>query len=74
MPIDAVRRAAAARRPLIAACAAALACILCGYGVVAMRLLVGETDPVTIAFLRTGLARLVLGSAALALIRLQWPS
>ena len=72
MSIDAVRRAAAARLPLIAACAAALACIFGGSGVVAMRLLVAETDPVTIAFLRTSLATLVLGGAALALIR-RWP-
>ncbi|MGE0254685.1 MAG: DMT family transporter [Alphaproteobacteria bacterium] len=73
MSIDAVRRAAAARLPLLAAGAAALACILGGSGVVAMRVLVAETDPVTVAFLRTGLATLLLGGVALVTVRQRIP-
>jgi drug/metabolite transporter (DMT)-like permease len=64
---------AAGRLALLAALAACLSTALGGSAFVAMRFLVTETEPVTIAFLRNGIAAVVLGAVALAVVR-RWPS
>lgn len=56
-----------------AALAACLSTALGGSAFVAMRFLVMETEPVTIAFLRNFIAAVVLTSIALVVIR-RWPS
>ncbi len=58
---------------IAAALAACLSTALGGSAFVAMRFLVTETEPVTIAFLRNGIAAVVLGTFALAVVR-RWPS
>ena len=65
--------ARAGRLAVWAALAACLSTSMGGSSFVAMRFLVTETDPVTIAFLRNAGAALVLAPIALALIR-RWPS
>ncbi|MGE0254690.1 MAG: DMT family transporter [Alphaproteobacteria bacterium] len=61
-------------RPALATGAAAMACILGGSGFVFMRLLVGETEPVTVALMRNGLgAAIVLVVVALFVrVRMPW--
>lgn len=66
----------AARSGRLAVWAALAACMstaLGGSSFVAMRFLVTETEPVTVAFLRNAGAALVLGPLALVLVR-RWPS
>lgn len=66
----------AARSGRLAVWAAFAACMstaLGGSSFVAMRFLVSETEPITVAFLRNAGAALVLGPLALALVR-RWPS
>ena len=58
---------------ILAALAACLSTALGGSAFVAMRFLVTETDPVTVAFLRNGIAAVVLTSFALVVVR-RWPS
>jgi len=66
----------AARAGRLAVWAALAACLSTAFGgssFVAMRFLVTETEPVTIAFLRNAGAALVLSPLAFALVR-RWPS
>lgn len=63
----------AGKLAIVAALAACLSTALGGSAFVAMRFLVAETEPVTIAFLRNGIAAVVLGAIALAVVR-RWPS
>jgi len=65
--------ARAGRLAVWAALAACLSTSLGGSSFVAMRFLVTETEPVTIAFLRNAGAALVLAPIAFALVR-RWPS
>ena len=65
--------ARAARLAIWAALAACLSTAFGGSSFVAMRFLVTETDPVTIAFLRNAGAAIVLTPIAFALVR-RWPS
>lgn len=58
---------------VVAALAACLSTALGGSAFVAMRFLVTETEPVTIAFLRNFVAAVVLTSIAVVVIR-RWPS
>ncbi|MEH6752950.1 MAG: EamA family transporter [Alphaproteobacteria bacterium] len=58
---------------VLAALAACLSTALGGSAFVAMRFLVTETEPVTIAFLRNFVAAVVLTSIAVAVIR-RWPT
>ena len=58
---------------VLAALAACLSTALGGSAFVAMRFLVTETEPVTIAFLRNFVAAVVLTSIAVVVIR-RWPS
>lgn len=58
---------------VLAALAACLSTALGGSAFVAMRFLVTETEPVTIAFLRNSVAAVVLTSIAVVVIR-RWPS
>ncbi len=58
---------------ILAALAAAMSTALGGSAFVAVRFLVTETEPVTIAFLRTVIAATVLGPIALVVIRC-WPT
>lgn len=58
---------------IVAAIAACLSTALGGSSFVAMRFLVTETEPVTVAFLRNITAAVVLGSIALVVVR-RWPS
>lgn len=58
---------------VLAALAACLSTALGGSAFVAMRFLVTETEPVTVAFLRNFVAAVVLTSIALVVIR-RWPS
>lgn len=58
---------------ILAAVAACLSTSLGGSAFVAVRFLVSETEPVTIAFLRTFIAAVVLGPVALAIVR-RWPT
>ena len=63
-----------ARRLMIwAAFAACLSTALGGSSFVAIRFLVGQTDPVTVAFLRNGIAALILLPLALLYTR-SWPT
>lgn len=64
--------ARAGRLAIWAALAACLSTSLGGSSFVAIRFLVTETDPVTVAFLRNAGAALVLTPIALALVR-RWP-
>ncbi|MBM3558316.1 MAG: DMT family transporter [Alphaproteobacteria bacterium] len=59
--------------PVLAAGAAALACILGGSGFVFMRLLVGETEPVTVALLRNGLGAAIILVVTLVFARARIP-
>lgn len=66
--------AAAARRMMVwAALAACLSTALGGSSFVSIRFLVTQTDPLTVAFLRNGIAALVLFPLAVLLTR-RWPS
>ncbi|MDA0784738.1 MAG: DMT family transporter [Proteobacteria bacterium] len=58
---------------IVAALAACLSTALGGSAFVAMRFLVTETEPVTVAFLRNVIAAIVLGTIALVVVR-RWPS
>ncbi|MEP4378170.1 MAG: DMT family transporter [Alphaproteobacteria bacterium] len=58
---------------IVAALAACLSTALGGSGFVAMRFLVTETDPVTVAFLRNVIAAVILTAIALVIVR-RWPS
>jgi len=58
---------------ILAALAACLSTSLGGSAFVAIRFLVTETEPVTIAFLRNFTAAVVLGAIALAVVR-RWPA
>lgn len=58
---------------ILAAFAACLSTALGGSAFVAMRFLVTETDPVTVAFLRNGIAAIILTTIALVIVR-RWPS
>lgn len=58
---------------ILAALAACLSTALGGSAFVAMRFLVTETDPVTVAFLRNVIAAIILTAVALVIIR-RWPS
>lgn len=58
---------------ILAALAACLSTALGGSAFVAMRFLVTETDPVTVAFLRNVIAAIILTTVALVIIR-RWPS
>lgn len=57
------------RLAVLAALAAALACVVGGAGIVAMRALVAETDPITVAYLRNGIGAVVLLMLALVTCR-----
>ena len=50
-----------------------MACILGGSGFVFMRLLVGETEPVTVALLRNGLGAAIVLAVALVFVRVRMP-
>lgn len=58
---------------ILAALSACLSTALGGSAFVAMRFLVTETEPVTVAFLRNVIAAVVLGTIALFIVR-RWPS
>ncbi len=58
---------------ILAALSACLSTALGGSAFVAMRFLVTETDPVTVAFLRNVIAAIILTAIALVVIR-RWPS
>ncbi len=58
---------------IVAAVAACMSTALGGSAFVAIRFLVTETEPVTIAFMRTFIAAVVLGVVALAIVR-RWPT
>ncbi|MGB0571171.1 MAG: DMT family transporter [Alphaproteobacteria bacterium] len=58
---------------ILAALAACLSTALGGSAFVAMRFLVTETEPVTVAFLRNVIAAVILTAIALVVIR-RWPS
>lgn len=58
---------------ILAALAACLSTALGGSAFVAMRFLVAETEPVTVAFLRNVIAAVILTAIALVVIR-RWPS
>lgn len=58
---------------ILAALAACFSTALGGSAFVAMRFLVTETEPVTVAFLRNVIAAVVLTSVALVVVR-RWPS
>lgn len=60
-------------RPVLAAGAAALSCILGGSGFVFMRLLVAETEPVTVAFMRNGLGAAIILTVCVLTVRLRMP-
>ena len=63
----------AGKLAILAAVAACLSTALGGSAFVAMRFLVTETEPVTVAFLRNAIAAVVLTSFALVVVR-RWPS
>ena len=58
---------------ILAALSACLSTALGGSAFVAMRFLVYETEPVTVAFLRNVIAAVVLTTIALVIVR-RWPS
>ena len=60
--------------PILAPCMAALSCAFGGSGFVAMRILVLETEPITVAWLRNGIgaALLVVAMLAFARVRVAW--